>query len=31
MSELLRITGLQSFYGASQALHGVNLSVSRGE
>jgi branched-chain amino acid transport system ATP-binding protein len=31
MSQLLRITGLQSFYGASQALHGVNLSVSRGE
>ena len=31
MSELLRITGLQSFYGASQALHGVSLSVSRGE
>ena len=31
MSQLLRITGLQSFYGVSQALHGVNLSVSRGE
>ena len=31
MSQLLRITGLRSFYGASQALHGVNLGVSRGE
>lgn len=31
MSQLLTIIGLESFYGASQALHGVNLSVQKGE
>jgi branched-chain amino acid transport system ATP-binding protein len=31
MSQLLTITGLKSFYGASQALHGVDLTVRRGE
>ena len=31
MSALLTISNLKSYYGASQALHGVNLSVSRGE
>jgi branched-chain amino acid transport system ATP-binding protein len=31
MRMLLSITNLKSFYGASQALHGVNLTVARGE
>jgi branched-chain amino acid transport system ATP-binding protein len=31
MSALLTINDLKSFYGASQALHGVNLTVKRGE
>jgi branched-chain amino acid transport system ATP-binding protein len=31
MSALLSISNLTSFYGASQALHGVNLTISRGE
>ncbi|PTM51474.1 ABC transporter ATP-binding protein [Phreatobacter oligotrophus] len=31
MSALLAINGLTSFYGVSQALHGVSLTVSRGE
>jgi branched-chain amino acid transport system ATP-binding protein len=31
MSALLTISGLKGFYGASQALHGVSLSVQRGE
>jgi branched-chain amino acid transport system ATP-binding protein len=31
MSALLAIDGLRSYYGVSQALHGVNLAVSRGE
>lgn len=31
MSPLLVIENLRSFYGVSQALHGVNLSVGRGE
>jgi branched-chain amino acid transport system ATP-binding protein len=31
MSMLLSVTNLKSFYGASQALHGVNLTVARGE
>ncbi len=31
MSALLAITDLKSFYGVSQALHGVSLTVSRGE
>ena len=29
--ELLRITGLHAFYGESHILHGVDLSVGRGE
>jgi branched-chain amino acid transport system ATP-binding protein len=31
MSALLSISNLTGFYGASQALHGVDLSVNRGE
>ena len=31
MSSLLNIVGLTSHYGASQALHGIDLSVERGE
>ncbi|MCA4911259.1 MAG: ABC transporter ATP-binding protein [Methylobacterium sp.] len=31
MSMLLSISGLQSFYGASQALYGLDLEVRRGE
>ena len=31
MSALLAINDLRSFYGVSQALHGVSLSISRGE
>lgn len=31
MSALLAINDLRSFYGVSEALHGVNLTVSRGE
>ncbi|MGL4495039.1 MAG: ABC transporter ATP-binding protein [Beijerinckiaceae bacterium] len=31
MSALLAINDLKSFYGASQALHGVNLVIGRGE
>lgn len=31
MSALLAINDLKSFYGVSQALHGVNLTVARGE
>ncbi len=31
MSALLTISDLKSFYGASQALHGLNLTVRRGE
>lgn len=31
MNALLSISDLQSFYGASQALHGLNLTVKRGE
>jgi branched-chain amino acid transport system ATP-binding protein len=31
MSTLLAIQDLRSFYGVSQALHGVSLSISRGE
>ncbi len=31
MSALLAINDLRSFYGVSEALHGVTLSVSRGE
>ena len=31
MSSLLSIAGLTSHYGASQVLHGINLSVERGE
>ncbi|MGL4637472.1 MAG: ABC transporter ATP-binding protein [Beijerinckiaceae bacterium] len=31
MSQLLNITNLKSFYGVSQALHGINLTVARGE
>lgn len=31
MTHLLQISGLTSFYGVSQALHGVDLSVERGE
>jgi branched-chain amino acid transport system ATP-binding protein len=31
MSTLLSISNLKGFYGASQALHGVNLTVRRGE
>ncbi|MGL4325160.1 MAG: ABC transporter ATP-binding protein [Beijerinckiaceae bacterium] len=31
MSTLLAISNLKSFYGASQALHGVSLNVQRGE
>jgi branched-chain amino acid transport system ATP-binding protein len=31
MSALLAVSNLKSFYGASQALHGVNLVVSPGE
>jgi branched-chain amino acid transport system ATP-binding protein len=31
MSALLAIDDLKSFYGVSQALHGVNLTVARGE
>jgi branched-chain amino acid transport system ATP-binding protein len=31
MSTLLAINDLRSFYGVSQALHGVNLTVARGE
>lgn len=31
MSTLLALSDLKSFYGASQALHGVNLTVARGE
>jgi branched-chain amino acid transport system ATP-binding protein len=31
MSALLTINDLKSFYGVSQALHGVNLTVKRGE
>lgn len=31
MSRLLQISSLTSFYGVSQALHGVNLTVDRGE
>jgi branched-chain amino acid transport system ATP-binding protein len=31
MSALLTINDLRSFYGVSQALHGVNLTVKRGE
>jgi branched-chain amino acid transport system ATP-binding protein len=31
MTHLLQISGLTSFYGVSQALHGVDLSVARGE
>jgi branched-chain amino acid transport system ATP-binding protein len=31
MSTLLAINDLKSFYGVSQALHGVRLSVARGE
>ncbi|WP_291823042.1 ABC transporter ATP-binding protein [Bosea sp. (in: a-proteobacteria)] len=31
MSALLAINDLRSFYGVSEALHGVSLSVSRGE
>lgn len=31
MSALLSISDLRSFYGPSQALHGVNLEVKRGE
>lgn len=31
MSALLTITGLNSFYGVSQALHGLNLTIDRGE
>ena len=29
--ELLRVTGLQAFYGESHILHGVDFNVSRGE
>ena len=31
MSVLLEIGGLQSFYGVSQVLHGIDLGVKRGE
>lgn len=31
MSALLAINDLKTFYGVSQALHGVNLTISRGE
>ncbi|KIZ40730.1 MULTISPECIES: ABC transporter ATP-binding protein [Rhodopseudomonas] len=31
MSALLRASGLDAFYGASQILHGVELAVGRGE
>ncbi|MCA3666270.1 MAG: ATP-binding cassette domain-containing protein, partial [Methylobacterium sp.] len=31
MSMLLSISGLQSFYGVSQALYGLDLEVRRGE
>jgi branched-chain amino acid transport system ATP-binding protein len=31
MSPLLAVTELRSYYGTSQALHGVSLSVKRGE
>ena len=31
MSVLLNIEGLQSFYGVSQVLHGLDLKVARGE
>ncbi len=31
MSALLKVDGLQCFYGVSQVLHGVNLTVNRGE
>lgn len=31
MSTLLAINDLKSFYGVSQALHGISLTVSRGE
>ena len=30
-TELLRITGLHAFYGESHVLHGVDLTVNRGE
>ena len=31
MSMLLSISDLRSFYGPSQALHGINFDVKRGE
>ncbi len=31
MSELLKVEGVTAFYGASQALFGVDLAVGRGE
>jgi branched-chain amino acid transport system ATP-binding protein len=31
MTELLRVGGLQSFYGVSQILHGLDFSIQRGE
>ena len=31
MSALLAVARLEAFYGASQILHGIDLSVARGE
>lgn len=31
MEELLKVSGIEAFYGASQALFGVNLKVGRGQ
>ena len=31
MSNLLTVSGLQSFYGVSQILHGLDFTVKRGE
>jgi branched-chain amino acid transport system ATP-binding protein len=30
-AELLRVTGLQAYYGESHILHGVDLNVREGE
>ena len=30
-TEMLRVSGLQAFYGESHILHGVDFNVSRGE
>ena len=31
MSDLLTVSGLQSFYGVSQILHGLDFTIKRGE